>query len=55
MELTKLSATSQGRFEDAAPMYDRVLTILEKVHGTDHPLVAGTLNNQARLLKKMVK
>ena len=54
MELTKLSATSQGKLEEALQLYDRALAIDEKVLGPDHPDVAGDLNNKALLLSDMV-
>ena len=54
MELIKLSATAQGKLEEAAPLYKRSREIREKVFGPDHPKVAVALNNEALLLKKMV-
>ena len=54
MELIKLSATAQGKLEEALPLYDRALAIDEKVLGPDHPDVAGDLNNKAALLSDMV-
>ena len=40
--------------EEAALLYTRVLTILEKTVGPDHTHVASVLNNKAALLKDMV-
>ena len=37
------------------PLYKRSRDIKEKVFGPDHPDVALALNNEAVLLKKMVK
>ena len=54
MKLTKLSATAQGKIEEALQLYDRALAIDEKVLGPDHPDVAGDLNNKAELLRQMV-
>ena len=54
MELIKLSATAQGKLEEALPLYDRALAIDEKVLGPDHPDVAIALNVKALLLKQMV-
>ena len=54
MELIKLSATAQGKLEEALPLYDRALAIDEKVLGPDHPDVAMDLNNKAALLSDMV-
>ncbi|CAB1113194.1 unnamed protein product [Ectocarpus sp. CCAP 1310/34] len=41
----------QGKYDQAGPLYDRSLAILEKVHGPDHPDVAQSLNNRAELLR----
>jgi tetratricopeptide (TPR) repeat protein len=35
----------QGRYEKAAPLYERTLTILEKALGPDHRHVGASLNN----------
>ena len=40
---------SQGRYEEAEPLYKRDLEISEKSLGKDHPSVATTLNNLAGL------
>ena len=55
MKLTKLSATAQGKPEEALPLYKRSRAIKEKVYGPDHPSLATSLNNEAGLLKKMVR
>ncbi|CAN0433527.1 unnamed protein product, partial [Scytosiphon promiscuus] len=42
----------QGRCEEAEPLYQRCLSIDEKVYGPDHPEVPADLNNNwARLLE----
>ena len=46
---------SQGKFEEAAPLYTRSRAIKEKVFGPDHPKVALALNNEAALLEDMVR
>jgi tetratricopeptide (TPR) repeat protein len=38
-----------GKYPEAEPLYQRSLAILEKTLGTDHPLVATSLNNLAAL------
>ncbi|WP_103126915.1 CHAT domain-containing protein, partial [Nostoc cycadae] len=40
---------TQGKYEQAEPLYLRALTINEKVLGKEHPLVATSLNNFAFL------
>jgi CHAT domain-containing protein/tetratricopeptide (TPR) repeat protein len=40
---------AQGRYADAAPLYERSLVILEKTLGPGHPDVARALNNLAEL------
>ena len=40
---------NQGRYEQAEPLYQRALAIREKALGPDHPDVATSLNNLARL------
>ena len=49
------SSTAQGKLEEAAPLYKRAVAVWEKALGPDHPQVATGLNNQALLLKKMVR
>ena len=38
---------SQGRYSEAEPLYQRSLTMREKVLGPEHPSVAASLNNLA--------
>ena len=45
----------QGNFEDADPLYVRVLEILGATVGEEHPNYASTLNNRAALLKSLVR
>ena len=40
---------AQGKYEEAEPLYQRSLTIREKVLGPEHPDVATSLNNLAAL------
>ena len=49
------SSTAQGKHEEALPLYKRSRAIKEKVYGPDHPSLATSLNNEAVLLKKMVR
>ena len=44
----------QGRLDEAGPLFERSLAILEKVLGPDHPDVAMALNNRATLLQDQV-
>ena len=45
----------QGKYERAEPLYQRSLSIWEKVFGKDHPDVATSLNNLAGLYKQQGK
>jgi tetratricopeptide (TPR) repeat protein len=42
---------NQGRYSEAIPLAQRVLTICEKALGPDHPDVATSLNNLAELYR----
>ena len=53
-ELKAASSISQGKLKEAEPLYGRAVAVWMKALGPDHPHVAAGLNNQARLLKKMV-
>jgi tetratricopeptide (TPR) repeat protein len=44
---------SQGRYDEAEPMYKRALEIYEKALETDHPDVATFLENMSFLYKKL--
>lgn len=44
---------TQGKYEEADPLYQRALAILEKALGPEHPHLATCLENYAVLLKKM--
>ncbi|NDY74971.1 tetratricopeptide repeat protein, partial [Desulfobacter hydrogenophilus] len=46
---------SQGKYEEAEPLYQRALKIRETVLGPDHPSVATTLNNLAGLYESQGK
>ncbi len=43
---------AQGKYAEAEPFFRRVLAILEKALGPEHPDVATTLENYAVLLRK---
>jgi tetratricopeptide (TPR) repeat protein len=43
------SYKEEGRYADAEPLYKRVLAIIEKALGPDHPNVALALNDLAEL------
>ena len=49
------SSTAQGKLNEALALFKRSRAIDEKVYGPDHPEVATDLNNEAVLLKKMVR
>ncbi len=36
---------TQGKYAEAEPLYERSLSILEETLRSEHPLVAGSLNN----------
>ena len=42
---------SQGKYEQAEPLYKRSLAIVEKALGPDHPNVATSLENLATLYR----
>jgi tetratricopeptide (TPR) repeat protein len=42
---------NQGRYSEAIPLAQRVLTMCEKAFGPDHPDVATSLNNLAELYR----
>ena len=42
---------SQGRYEDAEPLYLQALEMTRKLLGQEHPYVASSLNNLAGLYK----
>ncbi len=46
---------SQGKLEEAGPLYKRSLNIRERVLGSDHPAVATSLNNLAVFFKAQVR
>lgn len=46
---------SQGKGDEAEPLYDRALAIMERNFGTDHPEYGRSLNNLANSLKKQVR
>ena len=53
--LNKLAALyyTQGKYVQAEPLYQRSLAILQKALGPEHPNLASSLENYARLLRKM--
>ena len=44
---------SEGKYGEAEPLYRRLLTILEKTPGREHPNVATVLESYSALLRKM--
>lgn len=46
---------SQGRYEEAEPLYERALAIREKALGAEHPSTVATLNNLAEIYRKLGK
>ncbi len=44
---------TQGRYDEAGPLYQRSLSITEKAFGPEHPAVATMLENYASLLREM--
>ena len=42
---------SQGRYEDAEPLYIQALQMNQKLLGQEHPSVATSINNLALLYK----
>src|SRR5260370_773531 len=46
-----LALYQQDRYADAEPLFKRALAIREKALGTNHPLVATSLNNLAELYR----
>ena len=45
----------QGKYDEAIPLSQRSISILERVFGKDHPDVAASLNNLAQLYKAQSK
>ena len=45
---------TQGKYGEAGPLYERCQAIEEKVLGPEHPSLATTLGNRARLLESLV-
>ena len=50
-----LCATTQGKYDYAEGLYERCQTIQEKVLGPEHPSLAVTLGNRARLYVRQVR
>ena len=46
---------SQGKLDEATPLYKESLAIRKKVFGDEHPKVATALNNLAQLLQDQVR
>lgn len=46
---------TQGKLDEAEPLFERALDIRERVLGPEHPDVASTLNNLADLSTCMVR
>jgi CHAT domain-containing protein/tetratricopeptide (TPR) repeat protein len=43
----------EGKYREAVPMAERAVTLREKLLGPDHPLVANSLNNLAKLYEEL--
>lgn len=50
-----LTTTSQGKYTEAEPLYDRCQAIEEEILGPEHPSLATTLSNRAGLLTSLVR
>jgi len=48
-------STSQGKYNEAEPLYRRAIAIDEKALGPDHPGLATDLNKLAELLEDQVR
>lgn len=48
------SCSSQGKFDEADPLYRRAIEIQQTSLGPDHPNLAVSLNNRGGLLKAQV-
>ncbi len=46
---------SQGKFEQAEPLFQRALTLREQLFGREHPRTLVILNNLTLCQKKMMK
>lgn len=53
-QFTNSANITQGKFEEAGPLYRKSVTIQENALGLEHPDVATTLNNLATLLTHVV-
>ena len=47
--------SSQGKYEEAEPLYQQALEMLQKLLGTEHPDIATSLNNLAGLYSSQGK
>lgn len=47
--------STQGKYGEADPLYLRVIDVMEKALGPDHPNVAVCLHNRALLLGEQVR
>ncbi len=50
-----IAFSSQGKYDEAVPLYKESLAIRKKVFGDEHPKVATALNNLAELLRNQVR
>lgn len=55
LTITTFFLATQCKFEEAKPLYERSLAILEKALGPDHPGFASGLNYLALLLQSQVR
>lgn len=51
----KIAVGTQGKYHEAEELYGQSLAIREQMLGADHPDVAVSLNNMARLLATQVR
>ena len=54
-DIVMFAFSSQGKYDEAVPLYKESLAIWKKVFGDEHPKVAIALNNFASLLKAQGK
>jgi tetratricopeptide (TPR) repeat protein len=55
IEARQAALESQGKYNEAEPIYRETLALREKVYGKEHPDTFGSMNNLARLLESQGK
>lgn len=53
--LNRVVHHAQGKYAEAGPLHERCQAIQEKVLGPEHPSLAITLSNRAKLLQSQVR